>query len=56
MSDLARQFPPATAPILIAGTAASNTAGAGVPQPAGQERASQANQHNAHDYKNDLSR
>ena len=56
MSDLARQYPPALTPGLVAGTTASNTAGAGVPQPAGKELASLANQHSAHDYKDDRSR
>lgn len=55
-SDIARQYPPALQPGLVSGTAASNTAGAGVPQPAGQERASQVNQHAGHDYKDDRTR
>lgn len=52
-SDLARQYPPALQPGLYSGTAASNSAGAGVPQPPGQEKASLVNQHNGHDYKDD---
>lgn len=55
-SDIARQYPPALQPGLYAGTAASNAAGAGVPQPPGLERASHANRDNGHDYKNDLAR
>jgi hypothetical protein len=53
MSDLARVYPPALHPGLVAGTAASNTAGAGVPQPPGQEKATLLNSHNGHDYKDD---
>lgn len=53
MSDIARQYPPAQQPGLFSGSAASNAAGGGVPQPAGQERASLANQHSGHDYKDD---
>lgn len=53
MSDIARQYPPALQPGLVSGTAASNAAGAGVTQPAGQERASNSNSHNGHDYKDD---
>ena len=56
MSDIARQYPPASQPGLVSGTAASNAAGAGVSQPAGLERASHANQHNSHDYKDDRTR
>lgn len=55
-SDIARQYPPASQPGLVSGTTASNTAGAGVSQPAGLERASHANQHNGHDYKDDRTR
>ena len=53
MSDLARQYSPALQPGLVSGTAASNTAGAGVPQPPGLERASHANRDSGHDYKDD---
>jgi hypothetical protein len=53
VSDLARQYPPALQPGLVSGTAASNSAGAGVTQPAGSERASAVNQHSGHDYKDD---
>jgi hypothetical protein len=53
MSDLARQYPPGLTPGLVSGSAASNAAGAGVPQPAGSERASLVNQHSGHDYKDD---
>jgi hypothetical protein len=56
MSDLARQFPPATAPGLYSGSAASNAAGSGMPEVAGQEKATSKNSHNAHDYKDDRSR
>lgn len=55
MSDIARQYPPALTPGLLAGTAASNTAGAGVPQPNGKELAHNGNQHLAHNY-GDLAR
>lgn len=53
MSDIARVYPPALHPGLVSGTAASNSAGAGVPQPPGQEKASLLNAHNGHDYKDD---
>lgn len=53
MSDIARQYPPALQPGLYSGTAAANAAGSGVTQPAGSERASLANQHSGHDYKDD---
>jgi hypothetical protein len=53
VSDIARQYPPALQPGLVAGTAASNAAGAGVTQPAGQERASHVNRDSGHDYKDD---
>lgn len=56
LSDIARQYPPAQVPMLYAGTAAANAAGSGVPQPAGSEKASQANQHLGHDYKDDRTR
>ena len=55
-SDIARQYPPASTPGLVSGTAAANAAGSGVPQPAGQEKASHVNQHNGHDYKDDRTR
>ena len=47
MSDIARPYPPALQPGLFSGSAASNAAGAGVPQPAGKELASLVNQHTA---------
>jgi hypothetical protein len=56
MSDIARQYPPATAPGLVSGTAASNAAGAGVPQPAGKELAHGGNSSLGHDYKDDRAR
>jgi hypothetical protein len=49
-SDLARQYPPASQPGLVSGTAASNAAGGGVPQPPGKELAHNGNQHLAHVY------
>ena len=52
-SDIARQYPAALHPMLYAGSAAANTAGAGVPQPNGKELASLVNQHAGHDYKDD---
>ena len=55
MSDIARPYPPATAPGLIAGTTASNTARAGVVEQAGKEKASNKNGDAGHDYK-DLAR
>lgn len=55
MSDIARVYPPASHPGLIAGSAASNAAGAGVQQPAGKELASVVNQHLGHNY-GDLSK
>jgi hypothetical protein len=56
MSDLARQYAPGLTPGLVAGTAASNTAGAGVPQPPGKELAHGGNGDKGHDYKTDLGR
>ena len=56
MSDIAKQYPPASAPGLISGTAASIAAGAGVPEQAGKEKASHANRDNGHDYKDDRTR
>ena len=56
MSDLARQYPPALHPGLIAGTAASNAAGAGVVRAAGTELTSAKNADLGHDYKDDRSR
>jgi hypothetical protein len=53
MSDLARQYPAASAPGLISGTAASNAVGAGVVQVSGKELATSANSDKAHDYKDD---
>lgn len=51
MSDIARVWPSGgAAQILIAGTAASNTAGAGVVQPAGAELAALTNQHKGRNY------
>jgi hypothetical protein len=53
VSDLARVYPPASAPGLISGTAASNTAGAGLVAQAGKELATVANGDKCHDYKDD---
>lgn len=48
MSDIARQYVPGTEPAKATTLAQ--------PYPAGQEKASQANQHNGHDYKDDRTR
>lgn len=53
MSDISRVYAAGKEPGLVSGTAASNTAGGGVPQPAGKELASLVNQHSSHDYKDD---
>lgn len=53
MSDLARTYVSGKEPILVSGTAASNAAGAGTAQPAGQEKAHGGNSNNGHDYKDD---
>jgi hypothetical protein len=50
MSDIARQYPPASVPMLYSGTAAANAAGSGVVQPAGKELASLVNQHAGRNY------
>lgn len=50
MSDIARQYPPATAPGLISGTTASNAAGAGTAQPNGKELAHNGNRDLGHNY------
>lgn len=46
MSDIAKQYAPGQEPAKATTTLA-------VPRPPGQELASQANQHNGHDYKDD---
>jgi hypothetical protein len=46
MSDLARPYAPGT-------ELAKATTNLSVPRPSGQELASQVNQHNGHDYKDD---
>lgn len=56
MSDLARVFPPATAPGLYSGSAASNAAGSGMPEVAGKEKASHVNRDSGHDYRDDRTR
>lgn len=56
MSDLARQYPPGLTPGLVSGTAASNAAGAGVPQPPGLELATHGNRDRGHDYRDDRTR
>jgi hypothetical protein len=56
MSDIARQYPPASLPGLYAGTPASNAAGAGLPEAPGQEKATSKNRDLGHDYKDDRSR
>lgn len=53
MSDIARQYPAASAPGLISGTTASNTAGAGIPAQNGKELAHGGNSSLGHDYKDD---
>jgi hypothetical protein len=53
MSDLARQFPAATAPGLYSGSAVSNAAGSGMPEVAGQEKATGKNSSLSHDYRDD---
>jgi hypothetical protein len=45
MSDIARPYAPGKEPGLVAGTAASNTAGAGLPEVSGKEKATLSNQH-----------
>lgn len=47
MSDIARAYAPGKEPVLVAGTAASNAAGAGTPEISGKEKASLVNQHKA---------
>jgi hypothetical protein len=53
VSDLARVYTPSLAPGLISGTAASNAAGAGVPEVSGQEKATHKNSNLGHDYRDD---
>lgn len=53
MSDLARVYPPGKELGLIAGTAASIAAGAGLPEVSGKEKANNGNGDKAHDYKDD---
>lgn len=55
-SDLARQYPPASAPGLYSGTAAANAAGSGVPEVSGQEKATGKNGNNGRDYRDDRTR
>lgn len=43
MSDISKVYAPGKEPMLFSGSAASNAAGNGVPQPAGKELASNAN-------------
>lgn len=56
MSDLARVYPSGKEPGLIAGTAASIAAGAGLPEVNGQEKASVKNSSFGRDYKDDRTR
>lgn len=46
MSDIARQYSTGTEPAKVTTTLTA-------PRPSGQELASQVNQHNGHDYKDD---
>jgi hypothetical protein len=56
MSDIARQYPSASAPGLYSGSAASNAAGAGLVAQAGKELATSANSDKVHDYRDDRTR
>jgi hypothetical protein len=56
MSDLARVYAPGKELGLIAGTAASIAAGAGLPEVNGKEKATTKNGDLGHDYKDDRSR
>ena len=56
MSDLARQYPPASAPGLYSGTAAANAAGSGFPEQSGREKATGKNGSAGHDYQDDRTR
>ena len=56
MSDIARVYASGKEPGLIAGTAASIAAGAGLPEVNGKEKASTANGDKGHDYKDDRSK
>jgi hypothetical protein len=53
MSDIARVYASGKEPGLVAGTAASIAAGAGMPEVNGQEKATVKNGDKAHDYKDD---
>jgi hypothetical protein len=53
MSDLARVYPSGQELGLIAGTAASIAAGAGLPEQNGKEKATVKNGDKGHDYKDD---
>lgn len=50
ISDIAKVYKPGTEPMLYSGTTAANAAGAGVPQPPGQEKASHVNRDSGHNY------
>lgn len=56
MSDLARQYASGKEPELIAGTAASIAAGAGLPEQSGKEKATAKNADAGRDYKDDRTR
>jgi hypothetical protein len=56
MSDLARVYASGKEPMLVAGTAASIAAGAGMPEVNGSEKASVKNGSLSHDYKDDRAR
>lgn len=56
MSDLSRVYASGKEPGLIAGTATSYAAGAGVPAANGKELAHAGNSDKGHDYKSDLGR
>lgn len=53
MSDLARVYASGKEPGLVAGTTASNAAGAGLPEAGGKEKATVKNGDLGHDYKDD---
>ena len=53
MSDIAKVYAPGKEPGLVSGTAASNAAGAGLPEVNGKEKATVKNADLGHDYKDD---
>jgi len=56
VSDISRQYASGKEPGLVSGTAASNTAGAGLPGKGGLELSTVKNADSGHDYKDDRTR